>query len=615
MIAISAFADEIDQDLAIQIAELRQQELKHIEFRAAWGKNVLDLDDAEIDRVCELLERNMMRVSAVGSPIGKIKITEDFDAHVLRFQRALWVADRFNTPYIRVFSFYGPDGKTPIGFRDEVIRRLRYLTKLAEDAGKILCHENEANIYGDLPNRCVDLLESVRSPAFRAVFDPANFIMEGLRPFDQCWRQLKPFVAYFHIKDAVLATRAICPAGAGDGQIEQLLRDALADGFDGFCSLEPHLKHAGQFSGQTGPELFHVAARAFKEVVERAGGRWRPARAAIVGCGMIARFHLQAIADTRDAVAVAIMDRSGRCASTLGKEYNLPVYNDLEVMLDRAQPDYICVCTPSGAHLEPCLAAAQRGIHVLVEKPLEITAERCDAVIEACRAAKVRLGVVFQSRFDSRLRKVKELIDSGRLGRVIIANAYTKWFRSDDYYRAGGWRGTWALDGGGALMNQAIHYIDLLLWLAGDVEWVAAQMGALRHDIETEDHVVATLRFKNGALGSVTASTAMWPGFERAVEIVGTRGTVIIRDDTIAFCRLEGEDHPPAGLEPQPPAATGAADPAAGLRGRHAPVMREFVDALLSERSPALGGEEGRRSVHLIEAIYASARAQAPVML
>lgn len=615
MIALSAFADEIDQDLAVQIRELRAEQIKHIEFRAAWGKNVLDLSDADLDRARQMLDENLMRVSAVGSPIGKVRIHEDFEPHLARFRRALVVAQRLDASYVRIFSFYGSDGKPPVNAREEVIRRLKLFTSMAQDAGVVLCHENEKDIYGDTPERCADLLESIHSPWLRAVYDPANFVQIGLRPYEQCWPLLRDHLEYFHIKDARLETGGVVPAGEGDGGLEETLRDALARGFSGFCSLEPHLQHAGQFSGRTGPELFHVAAQAFKRIVERAGGRWQPVRVAVVGAGLIGRFHLEAIGQARDTVAVGIADTVSERAEALAAKHSLPAYSDLAVLVRQQRPDFVTVCTPSGAHLDVCEAVAPHGVSVLTEKPLEITLERADRMIRLCREHGVALGVVFQSRYLSDLVRVKALIDSGRLGRILVANVYNKWFRPQSYYDTGGWRGTWRLDGGGALMNQAIHYVDLLLWLAGDVSWVTAQTATLRHKMETEDHAAATVRFANGAVGTLVASTAMWPGFERSIEIVGERGTVIICDDRVQFCAIEGEKDPPAGIEIKPPAETSAADPAAGLRGRHAPVIADFARAVAEGKPPACSGEEGRRAVELILAVYESARRGQPVTL
>jgi sugar phosphate isomerase/epimerase len=241
-------------------------EIRHVEFRAAWGKNVLDLDDEEVMRARDLLAARGVGVSAIGSPIGKVAITDDFEAHVARFRRAVWVAQRFGTPNIRVFSFFVPPGEAA-RFRDETLRRVGALVAEARTAGLTLLHENEREIYGDTPERCLDLIESIGSPHLRLAFDPANFVSCGVRPFDEAYPLLRDHIAHWHIKDARLAERRVTPAGEGDGQLAELMRAEAARDFRGFASLEPHLKSGGRFAGFSGPALFHEAARAFKRLL------------------------------------------------------------------------------------------------------------------------------------------------------------------------------------------------------------------------------------------------------------------------------------------------------------------------------------------------------------
>jgi sugar phosphate isomerase/epimerase len=262
---LSAFGDEIAAELSEQVDALLAEGIHHVEFRAAWGKNVLDLGDAEIARARELLAARGVRVSAVGSPIGKVKITDDFDAHLARFRRAVWVAGQFGAPYIRVFSFFLPAAEAA-RYRDEVLRRLSALVAEARAAGLTLLHENERDIYGDTPERCRDLLESIGSPYLRATFDPANFVTCGVRPYDDAYPLLREYIAYWHIKDATV-DGAVRPAGEGDGQLVALMRAEVARGFRGVASLEPHLKRGGRFAGFSGPALFHTAAGAFKRLL------------------------------------------------------------------------------------------------------------------------------------------------------------------------------------------------------------------------------------------------------------------------------------------------------------------------------------------------------------
>ena len=224
----------------------------------------------------------------------------------------------------------------------------------------------------------------------------------------------------------------------------------------------------------------------------------------IVGCGMIAKFHARAIAEITGAKLVACYNRTTPKAEALAAEFGGQAYTDLDAMLAREDLQIVTVCSPSGAHMEPTLAAARAGKHVIVEKPLDVTLERCDAMIRACEEAGVKLATIFPSRFHRSSQLLKQAVEAGRFGKLTLGDAYVKWFRTQKYYDSGAWRGTWQFDGGGALMNQAIHSVDLLLWLMGDVVEVSAYTTLLAHErIEVEDVAIATLRFKSGALGVI----------------------------------------------------------------------------------------------------------------
>ncbi len=274
MWTLSGFADEISPELDVQIATLQSLGLRHLELRAVWGRNVLRLSDEEIDQVAAMLAQAGIGVSSIGSPIGKIKITDDFTPHLADFQRALWCAQRFGAPYIRLFSFFVPEGEAA-AHRPEVMRRLQALVEVAAGTDVMLLHENEKHIYGDVPSRCLDIVQTVASPRQKLVWDPANYVQCGVRPFSEGFELLRPYIAYVHVKDALLATGRVTPAGEGDGEVAATITALRAAGFDGFFSLEPHLKAAGQFSGFSGPELFGKAARAFMTLLEKEGIKWQ----------------------------------------------------------------------------------------------------------------------------------------------------------------------------------------------------------------------------------------------------------------------------------------------------------------------------------------------------
>lgn len=268
---LAAFADEISPDLDEQIRVCRENGVTHFELRGVAGKNVLDFDPPLRDQIKRKLSDNGMGVISIGSPIGKVAIDQPWDKHFDRFKIAVELAEFFDAPFIRVFSYYpaGGEGKGSLDpHRDEVIRRFQQKVEYLAGRSVALAHENEKGIFGDIGRRCQDLMQSVNSPKLRSAFDFANFVQVGERPRDN-WPLLKPFTAHIHIKDAQLEGGKVVPAGEGDGDIESILKDAYASGYRGFLSLEPHLKVAGHSHGETGPALFKVAADALKGICRK----------------------------------------------------------------------------------------------------------------------------------------------------------------------------------------------------------------------------------------------------------------------------------------------------------------------------------------------------------
>jgi len=339
-------------------------------------------------------------------------------------------------------------------------------------------------------------------------------------------------------------------------------------------------------------------------------------RLGIIGTGMIAAFHAKAIAAMDDAELVAAYARRSDVAEQFGATYGCAAYSDLDEFLAQDDLDAVTICTPSGAHLEPVKAAAAAGKHVICEKPLEVTVERVDEMIAVCERAGVGLAGIFPRRFSPATSVLKQAVDAGRFGRISLAEATIKWWRTQEYYDSGAWRGTWNLDGGGALMNQSIHTIDLLLHLMGDAQNVQADMGLLAHSgIEVEDTAAAIMRFEGGALGVIQGSTACWSaaGHPAEIQICGDRGSVFMSDDK--FRVWEFADDTPEDAEIRATysidagsAGAGAADPSAIDFSGH---QRNFEDALAAfreGRAPLVDGSEGRRAVALIQDIYTAAK-------
>ncbi|MEM1201496.1 MAG: Gfo/Idh/MocA family oxidoreductase [Pseudomonadota bacterium] len=343
----------------------------------------------------------------------------------------------------------------------------------------------------------------------------------------------------------------------------------------------------------------------------------RPLGFGIVGLGMIARFHALALEAMRDAELVACYSRDQGKADTFAAEHGGTGYGDMEVFLAHPGLDVVIICTPSGAHLEPTLAAAKAGKHVVCEKPLEVTTARIDEMIATCDAAGVLLAGIFPRRFNPATALLKAAVEDGRFGRINLADAYVKWWRTQDYYDSGAWRGTWALDGGGALMNQSIHTIDLLLHVMGDAKSVRAETRLVAHEgIEVEDTAVAMLEFATGALGVIQGTTASWSadGHPAEVQITGSDGSAFLSDDKFRVwefreareddARILREFALGAGAE-----GAGAADPSSIDFRWHQRNLEDVVSALREGRPSLVNGPEARRSVALIEAIYQSASA------
>ena len=334
----------------------------------------------------------------------------------------------------------------------------------------------------------------------------------------------------------------------------------------------------------------------------------------IIGCGVIAPFHARAVGELPNARLVAVADTVAEKAEHRGAEFDVPYHTDIDALLERPDVDVVSICVPSGLHAEVGVRAAEAGKHVVVEKPIDVTLEAADRLIAACRDHGVALTVISQHRFGPDVRRLRELIDTGRLGRLVLGDALIKWYRSQDYYDSGDWRGTWALDGGGCLMNQGVHYTDLLQWMMGPVERVFARTATAVHErIEVEDIAVAVLHFTSGAVGVLQASTAVYPGLAERLEVTGSGGTVVIEVGRMRVCELKDEKGETSayGAKVQRDEGAGnggAADPVAISHAGHRAQIADLLDAIETGRPPAISGEDARRPLELILAVYRSAR-------
>jgi predicted dehydrogenase len=345
----------------------------------------------------------------------------------------------------------------------------------------------------------------------------------------------------------------------------------------------------------------------------------------IVGAGVIAATHAEAITALLGARLLAVTDVVPDRAEALAGTYGCAAEPGLGALLAREDVDVVSVCVPSGLHAEVGIQAAAAGKHLVVEKPMDVSLAAADRLIDAARAAGVAMTVISQHRFDPGLVELRRLLDQGVLGRLVLGEARTKWYRSQVYYDSAAWRGSWALDGG-SLMNQGIHYVDLLRWSMGPVAEVTAVCATQSHQMEAEDVALAVLRFRSGAVGTIVASTAVFPGFAQRMEISGTGGTVLIEDGEIIQRAISAEQPMPgargsrvrASAASPGAASPGAATPGAGAPAAaspggidpasHAAQIADLLAAIDEGRQPSVTGEDGRAALEVVRAVYESAR-------
>lgn len=332
----------------------------------------------------------------------------------------------------------------------------------------------------------------------------------------------------------------------------------------------------------------------------------------IVGTGAIAAHHAKSIQELDNCKLTAVCSSSPSRAEQASEKFGVEAYSDINELLAREDIDVVSICTESGNHLEPAVAAARAGKHVLTEKPLEVTLERADQLITICRTEGVKLGCIFQNRFKPGYLRLKEAVQQGLLGKLLLANAYIKWYRDPSYYSSSQWKGTLSGDGGAALINQGIHTIDLLLDIMQEVESVFGQVKTVVHDIEGEDLGVALLKFRNGALGTIEGGTSLYPGYPERLEIFGENGSIILEGGEITAWNIKEMEKPVDQLNP---AQSGSSDPMAVDYRLHMMQINDMVEAILENREPIVNGESARKSLALIQAIYQSSKENSMILL
>ena len=326
----------------------------------------------------------------------------------------------------------------------------------------------------------------------------------------------------------------------------------------------------------------------------------------VIGTGAISAHHIRSLRELGDCEFVATASSSRQRAEAAQNKYGVKAYSDYHQLLENKDIHAVIICTESGNHMDPAIASAKAGKHILIEKPIEINPDRAQQIISACQENKVKLSCLFQNRFSPDYIKLKQAVTSGLLGSIFMGNAYIHWYRKPDYYNSSQWKGTLSGDGGAALINQGIHTIDLLLDIMGDAACVFGKIKTVTHNIEGEDLGVGLVTFKNGAMGSIHASTAIHPGYPEKLEIFGTNGSVIMEAGKIIHWNIVGEsiaaDEP--GLKP----ASGSSDPMGIGHLLHKTQIEAFVASIRNNLEPPISGEEALKSLKLITAIYESSR-------
>jgi predicted dehydrogenase len=335
-----------------------------------------------------------------------------------------------------------------------------------------------------------------------------------------------------------------------------------------------------------------------------------PLRFGFIGCGTVAPFHAAALAEAEEAILVAVTSRTARQTEAFARERGIEWHARVEELLERPDIDVVSVCTPSGSHADVAIAAMRAGKHVVVEKPLAATLEQADAMIEVSRQTGRALAVISQLRFAPQVREVHAAVAGGRLGRLLLADLSMKYYRPQQYYDSAGWRGTWAMDGGGALMNQGIHGIDLLVWLAGAPRTIFGFARTLARRIEVEDTAVAVAELEGGCLATITGTTSVTPGFPRRLSLHGERGTMVLEETRVVRWEIEGEPERPVTAA----GAQGTARvPTAVGQEEFTAQYRAIVANLMESQAPPVSAAEARVALATVLAIYESSRTGRPV--
>ena len=623
----SAFCDESGEStIGGQMAACKLNGISHMELRGfGKGVNINNLSIKQAEEMKAEIDEAGMKVSSIGSGYGKINIKEDFEPHFEAFKNTVEVAKILEARYIRMFSFYFSESDSHEEYRDEVIRRVKAMTDYAVSQGLICCHENEKGIYGDTAERCLDILQACEGK-LKAVFDPANFVQCGVDTL-KAYDLLEEYIEYFHIKDALYENSEVVPAGKGDGNVVEILRRYDKTHKNTVVlSLEPHLKVFDGLSnleakGETSREMkintFATHAESFKAAADAMYGavnEIHPIRFGIIGMGNMGTSHAKSFlaGKIRGMRITAVADIVAE--KLQWSKENLPwakTFNSGDELIESGEVDALIICTPHYSHPEFVIKALKNNIHVITEKPAGVYTKQVREMNEFAATQDKTFAMMFNQRTNCVYRKIKEIVDSKAYGDIRRVNwIITDWYRTQAYYNSGGWRATWVGEGGGVLLNQSPHQLDLWQWICGMPSKIRAFCHEGKwHDVEIEDDVTIYAEYPNGATGVFITTTGDYPGSNRLEITLDKAKLVCENGEKITLCELEE-----SLTENIASCESGFAQikfkeyevETDGINDQHPGVINAFADHILYGTPLVAEGEEGIRGLMISNAAHLS---------
>ncbi len=622
---ISGFSDEIASDIKTQFEVLNKLGIKYFEPRGVNGKNISTLTEEEAKKLKAEMDKHGIKVSSIGSPIGKIKIREDFCDHFEVFENVIKVAKILDAKYIRIFSFYHDEPQWLEEERSLVISRLKRLIEVAKENDLILLHENEKGIYGDTAERCKDLMDNLYCNNFKAVFDPANFVQCG-EDTKKAYELLKDYIEYVHIKDA-LDDGKVVPAGYGKGNVPYIINSLFENGYDGYLSLEPHL---GSFEGLSNLELddkmenlpeggegtFTLAYNALCDIIKKPKETEKvdKVKIGIIGFGNMGTSHAARIfkGDIPGMELGAICDIDPDRLNAAKELYpDVATFTDVEEMYKSGFINSVLVAVPHYDHPKYVIMAFNYNLHVMCEKPAGVYTKQVREMNEAAKKQDKVFGIMYNQRTNPMYRKIKDLVESGQLGHIKrITWIVTNWYRPQSYHDSSAWRSTWELEGGGTLINQNPHQLDLWQWMFGMPDKIYAKISYGKYyDIEVDDDVCAFMEYGNGTTGQYITSTGESPGTNR-LEIACDMGILVADENGLFFKRNEMSEREYNKqctasfgnlpyLDCKIPLQEGSGE-------QHNGVLKAFANTILKGGTLIANGEEGIKGLTISNAMHLS---------